>query len=114
MNLLTKDFRINKWTIAFAAIIWFLLAVTAVVLKIRLGPDKIGNYLVFENVFWNMVHQKNLYFVDPSSNLGSYLYGPLFYNCYRAFCFFFNKYRRFFMGRCQCRFFVFGYPQIAG
>ena len=88
MNLLTKDFRINKRTISFAAIIWFLLAVTALVLKIRLGPDKIGNYLVFENVFWNMVHQKNLYFVDPSSNLGSYLYGPLFTIVIAPFAFF--------------------------
>ncbi len=78
MNLLTKDFSISKYKFSFAAIIWFLLAMIGVLLKIKLGHDKIGNYLIFENVFWNSIHQKNLYFVDPASNLGSYLYGPLF------------------------------------
>jgi len=78
MNLLIKGFKIFNRNISFAAVFWFLLAATGVVLKIRLGQDKIGNYLIFENAFWNTIHQTNLYFVDPSKNLGSYLYGPLF------------------------------------
>ncbi len=78
MNLLTKEFRIYKWNISFVTLLWFLLAIIGAMLKIKLGHDKIGNYLIFENVFWNTIHQTNLYFVDPAKNLGSYLYGPLF------------------------------------
>jgi hypothetical protein len=78
MNLLTNGFSVAKYKISFAAIIWFLLACIGVVLKIKLGHDKIGNYLIFENVFQNAIHQTNLYYVDPTKNLGSYLYGPLF------------------------------------
>jgi hypothetical protein len=46
--------------------------------KIRLGYDKIGNFLIFRNVFWHTLHQTNLYSLYPSENLGSYLYSPLF------------------------------------
>ncbi|HEY8659918.1 MAG TPA: glycosyltransferase family 87 protein [Hanamia sp.] len=78
MNLLTKKIRIYKWDISFVTLIWFLLALIGVLLKIRLGRDQIGNYLIYENVFWNAIHQINLYYVDPALHLGSYLYGPLF------------------------------------
>ncbi len=78
MNLLVKDLRIAKWNISWVTILWFLLAMIGVLLKIKLGHDKIGNYLIFENAFQNTIHQHNLYFVDPATHLGSYLYGPLF------------------------------------
>jgi hypothetical protein len=78
MTLLTKDFRIFKWNVSLIAIIWFLLAIIGSVLKIKLGYNYIGNYLVYENVFWHAIHQTNLYYVDPAANLGSYLYGPIF------------------------------------
>ncbi|MGN6533894.1 MAG: hypothetical protein ACTHK0_19290, partial [Ginsengibacter sp.] len=78
MNLLTKDFKIFNTTVSLAAIFWFFLATIGVVLKIKLGNNSIGNYLIFENAFWNTTHQINLYFVDPTKNLGSYLYGPFF------------------------------------
>lgn len=78
MNLLIKNFKVLKWQVSLVAIIWFLLAAIGTLLKIRLGIDKIGNYLIFENTFYRTIYQTNLYWIDPSANLGSYLYGPLF------------------------------------
>jgi hypothetical protein len=78
MNLLSEDLRIFKFRFSFAALLWFLLAIIGVILKIRLGYDKIGNFLIFRNAFWHMLHQTNLYQIYPSEHLGSYLYGPLF------------------------------------
>ena len=74
----SKNLRIHKWNFSFAALLWFLLAAIGVLLKIRLGYDKIGNFLIFKNVFWHTLHQTNLYSFYSSENLGSYLYGPLF------------------------------------
>ena len=78
MNLLSEDLRVYKFKFSFAALLWFLLAVIGVVLKIRLGYDKIGNFLIFRNAFWHTLHQLNLYNYYPLEGLGSYLYGPLF------------------------------------
>jgi len=78
MKLLSKDLRIFNRNFSFASLLWFLLAAIGVILKIRLGPDKIGNFFVFRNVFWHTIHQTNLYSFYPSENLGSYLYGPFF------------------------------------
>lgn len=74
----SQNLRIHNWNFSFAALVWFLLAVIGVLLKIRLGYDKIGNFLIFRNVFWHTLYQTNLYSFYPSENLGSYLYGPLF------------------------------------
>lgn len=78
MKLLSKDFRIYKWNFQLSSLLWFLLATIGVLLKIKLGPDKIENFFIFKNVFWHALHQTNLYNFYPSENLGSYLYGPLF------------------------------------
>lgn len=78
MKLLSEDLKIGKFKFSFAALLWFLLAIIGVLLKIRLGYDKIGNFLIFRNAFWHTLHQLNLYNYYPSENLGSYLYGPLF------------------------------------
>ncbi len=98
MNLLIRGFKIFNKNVSLAAIFWFLLAAIGVVLKIKLGNDKIGNYLIFENVFWNTIHQINLYFVDPTKNLGSYLYGPLFSFIIAPFAVFPTKIGAFFWG----------------
>jgi len=78
MGILSKEFKIYKLKFSFAAFIWFLLAATGAVLKIRLGYDKIGNFLIYRNAFWHTIHQINLYTVYPLEKLGSYLYGPIF------------------------------------
>lgn len=78
MNLLHEDIKVYRFKFSFAALLWFLLAIIGVVLKIILGYDKIGNFLIYRNAFWHTFHQLNLYNYYPSENLGSYLYGPLF------------------------------------
>ncbi len=78
MNLLSEDIKVYKFKFSFAALLWFLLAVIGVLSKIRLGYDKIGNFLIFRNAFWHTLHQVKLYIYYSSENLGSYLYGPLF------------------------------------
>lgn len=78
MNLLLKDFKILKLKFSFAALVWFVMAATGAILKIRLGYSAIGNFIIFRNTFWHMFHQTNLYSYYPSEKLGSYLYGPLF------------------------------------
>jgi hypothetical protein len=78
MNPLLKDFKILKWKFSLATLIWFALAAMGATLKIRLGYDKIGNFLIFRNAFWHMVHQTSLYSYYASEKLGSYLYGPSF------------------------------------
>jgi len=98
MNLLIKDFKIFNRKISFVAVFWFLLATIGVVLKIRLGRGSIGNYLIFENVFWNTIHQSDLYFVDPVKHLGSYLYGPLFSYLIAPFAIFSTSTGAFFWG----------------
>ncbi|MEO7120106.1 MAG: hypothetical protein ABIY62_03360, partial [Ginsengibacter sp.] len=70
--------KIYKPKFSIIAFFWYSLAIIGVLLKIRLGYDKIGNFLIFRNVFWHTLHQTNLYSFYPSENLGSYLYGPLF------------------------------------
>lgn len=81
-NILNKavvsKVRIQKWNFSFASLVWFAFCTIGVLLKIRLGYEKIGNYLIFKNAFWHTLHQANLYSFYPSENLGSYLYGPLF------------------------------------
>ena len=78
MNPLLNDFKILKWKFSLATLIWFALAAMGATLKIRLGYDKIGNFLIFRNAFWHMVHQTSLYSYYASEKLGSYLYGPSF------------------------------------
>jgi len=78
MNIFTDDIKIYKYRLSFSALLWFLLAVIGALLKVRLGAGKIGNYYVYQNVFWHSLHGANLYSFYPNENLGSYLYGPLF------------------------------------
>jgi len=78
MNLFTKTFKISRRAISLAAVIWFSLAGIGVLLKISLGPDNIRNFLIFKDAFYRALHETNLYFVDPATNLDSYLYGPTF------------------------------------
>ena len=78
MKILSEDFKIGKLKFSFAALVWFLLAILAAWLKIRLGHESIKNFLIFRNAFWHAIHQTNLYYLYPSEHLDSYLYGPVF------------------------------------
>lgn len=78
MQLIEKEFKIGRWKISLAAIVWFILALVGIVLKIRLGQDKFANYVIFQNAFDRAIHLKDLYYTDPSLGLDVFLYGPLF------------------------------------
>ncbi len=78
MQLIEKEFKIGWWKISLATIVWFLLAIVGIVLKIRLGYDKIANYVIFQNAFDRAIHLKDLYYTDPALGLDVFLYGPLF------------------------------------
>lgn len=78
MDVLVKDFKIYKVKFSFVALLWFLLAAIGALLKIRLGYDKISNFLIYRNAYAHILHQSNLYNLYPSEKLDHYLYGPLF------------------------------------
>src|SRR5665213_3300144 len=78
MNIFQDDLKIYRFRLSVSALLWFLLAIIGGLLKIILGNDKIGNFLIYRNAFWHALHQINLYTLYPSENLGSYLYGPIF------------------------------------
>ena len=62
--------------IQFSTIIWFSLALTAVMLELQRGS--INNYLIFKNVFWHTWRQENLYTHYPGQYDDLNHYGPLF------------------------------------
>ena len=76
--LLTKRIYFGQRNISLIAILWGALAAIGVLLKIRLGPGSINNYLIFENVFWHTLHQTNLYATYPAEYFDTNHYGPLF------------------------------------
>ena len=78
MNLLTKSFQVFRQKYSAVAILWFLMAAVGALLKIRLGHEAIGNYLIFKNAYWHAANRASLYFIYPAEHVGSYLYGPLF------------------------------------
>ena len=78
MKILSEDFKIGKLKFSFAAFVWFLLAILAAFLKIRLGHESIQNFLIFRNAFWHAIHQINLYTLYPPEHLDVFLYGPVF------------------------------------
>jgi hypothetical protein len=78
MEILSKDLKIYNRNFSFVPYLWFLLAVIGALLKIKLGYDKIANFLIYRNAFWHTLHQISLYTFYPSEKLGSYLYGPIF------------------------------------
>lgn len=76
MNFLFSRLRIGKFSIALPVLIWFGLALTAVLLE--LSRSSINNYIIFKNVFWHSVHQTDLYAFYPAEYNDLNHYGPLF------------------------------------
>jgi hypothetical protein len=76
--LLTKEVTIYRKKYSYLAIAWFMLAAIGALLKIRIGRETMGDYVIFTNAFWHAVHQISLYQIYPAEKVGSYLYGPLF------------------------------------
>jgi hypothetical protein len=78
MKIFFKDISVAKWKIPFPVLLWFVLAVVAVLLELLRGPDAVNNYLIFKNVFWHTWHQQDLYQYYPAEYKDSNHYGPFF------------------------------------
>jgi hypothetical protein len=68
------QFCSTKWP----TILWFTLAFASVFFKAIRGPERYNNYLIFKNVFWHTLQQKNLYASYPLEYLDTNHYGPVF------------------------------------
>jgi len=58
--------------------IYFLVAIISAVTKYAGGPAKYNNYLIFKNVFYNTLAQKNIYLLYPEVHFDSNHYGVFF------------------------------------
>ncbi|GEO10498.1 glycosyltransferase family 87 protein [Segetibacter aerophilus] len=76
-NFLFKDvsFGGNR-KVPFVYVLWFTLALIAVLAELL--HHSINNYLIFKNVFWHVLHQKNLYLYYADEYQDHNLYGPIF------------------------------------
>lgn len=75
-NFIFKDVRIFHKKKSLIVIVWFALAVIAVLLQLM--RHSINNYLIFKQVFWHVIDQKNLYSPYPLEYNDVNHYGPLF------------------------------------
>jgi hypothetical protein len=77
-KLLYKQVRISSYKIDLAYIIWFTLAVIALVSEMARGLRSIDNFLIFRGVFYHVLQQKNLFIYYPSEYVSFNNYGPAF------------------------------------
>ena len=59
-------------------VIFLLVSVLSAIAKYLGGPLKYNNYLIFKNVFYNTLHEKNIYLLYPDFHLDSNHYGIFF------------------------------------
>lgn len=58
--------------------LWFIIPLVASIIGALQGPSYYNNFLIFKQVFWHTLEQKNLYLAYPSEYLDKNHYGPLF------------------------------------
>ncbi len=58
--------------------IYLLVSALSAIAKFRGGPEKYNNYLIFKNVFFNTLKEKNIYLLYPEAHLDSNHYGVFF------------------------------------
>lgn len=58
--------------------IYLLVAVLSAIAKLNGGPLKFNNYLIFTNVFYNTLHENNIYLHYPDIHFDSNHYGVFF------------------------------------
>ncbi|MEO5967089.1 MAG: glycosyltransferase family 87 protein [Ferruginibacter sp.] len=78
MQFWTAELKFYKWKFSFASIIWFVLALTAIIVQLAKGEGSINNFLIYKGVFWHTVHEQPLYLNYPLEYGDSNHYGPLF------------------------------------
>jgi hypothetical protein len=76
MNFINKEIRLLRWNVPVSVLLWLLLSILAV--SAELARDSIGNYRIFQGVFWHSLHQTDLYALYPSEYQDSNHYGPFF------------------------------------
>ena len=77
-KLLFKQIQFRQYTIELVYIVWFALALIALVSEIARGLHSIDNYLIFRGVFYHVWEQKNLFVYYPSEYVSFNNYGPAF------------------------------------
>ena len=75
--LVAKTFNIQKKP-NFITVLWFLVPIIALFVEVQKEDIFINNYLIFKNVFWHTLHEKNLYSLYPNEYFDKNHYGPLF------------------------------------
>ena len=78
MRFLTGEIKFYKWNISFAAVIWFTLALIAIIVQLAKGEGSINNFLIYKGVFWHTFNEQPLYINYPGEYGDSNHYGPLF------------------------------------
>lgn len=64
--------------VALVHIIWFTLAMVALLAEMARGLGAIDNYLIFRGVFYHVLEQKNLFVYYPNEYVSFNNYGPAF------------------------------------
>ena len=75
-QFLFKEVNFRGRRIPLATVIWFALALIAVLAELL--HHKINNFLIFRQVFWHVIDQKNLYLPYPAEYEDHNFYGPVF------------------------------------
>jgi hypothetical protein len=78
MNVLLSKVPLGRnKKIDFPVLLWFALAFIAVLLETT-RENSINNYIIFKQVFWHLIEQKNLYLPYPAEYGDMNHYGPSF------------------------------------
>ncbi|MCA6449679.1 MAG: DUF2029 domain-containing protein [Chitinophagaceae bacterium] len=78
-SLLFRQVSIGKsLRIELVHIIWFTLALVALMVEMARGREAIDNYLIFRGVFYHVLGQKNLFVYYPEEYVSFNNYGPAF------------------------------------
>ena len=76
MKFLFREFTFFGKKLSTAVIIWFVLAMTAIIIEV--SKNVFNNYLIYKGVFWHTIHQTNLFSLYPSEYFDCNHYGPFF------------------------------------
>lgn len=77
-KILHRKIRIGSAEVALAHVVWFALALIAIVSEMARGLSSIDNYLIFRGVFYHVTEQKNLFNYYPGEYISFNNYGPAF------------------------------------
>jgi len=72
-----KIFDFNKKP-NFISVLWFLVPFVALLIEVQKENIFINNYLIYKNVLWHTLQEKNLFSLYPNEYFDKNHYGPLF------------------------------------